>query len=244
MVDAPDRPRKGETVTGYAWRPKFGGKGGNQAVAAAKAGAEVRMAGAVGDDEFGRFLLDALDAGGVDASRVARLPDAGSGMSVAISDAERRLRGRDRVGRQPPRRSRRPRRTRPLAGRARADPAERDARRHQRCGRACGEGGRGDGLPQRRALPPLARRARRAGRPARRQRDRGRGAWRPRRDRSRLGGRGGSRRSPSTFLPSSSRPAGKASPGCGGARIPWSFRRSPSRSSAPMARATPSSAPS
>jgi ribokinase len=87
MVDAPDRPRKGETVTGYAWRPKFGGKGGNQAVAAAKAGAEVRMAGAVGADEFGRFLLDGLDAGGVDASRVVRLPQAGSGMSVAISDA-------------------------------------------------------------------------------------------------------------------------------------------------------------
>ena len=87
MVDAPDRPRKGETVTGYSWRPKFGGKGGNQAVAAAKAGAEVRMAGAVGADEFGRFLLDALAAGGVDASRVARLPGTGSGMSVAISDA-------------------------------------------------------------------------------------------------------------------------------------------------------------
>jgi ribokinase len=87
MVDAPDRPRKGETVTGYAWRPKFGGKGGNQAVAAAKAGAEVRMAGAVGADEFGRFLLEALGTGGVDASRVVRLPDAASGMSVAISDA-------------------------------------------------------------------------------------------------------------------------------------------------------------
>jgi ribokinase len=87
MVDAPDRPRKGETVTGYAWRPKFGGKGGNQAVAAAKAGAEARMAGAVGDDEFGRFLLAALSAGGIDGSRVAHLPKAGSGMSVAISDA-------------------------------------------------------------------------------------------------------------------------------------------------------------
>lgn len=87
MVDAPHRPRKGETVTGSTWRPKFGGKGGNQAVAAARAGAAVRMAGAVGEDGFGRFLLEALEAGGVDASRVARLSGVGSGMSVAISDA-------------------------------------------------------------------------------------------------------------------------------------------------------------
>src|SRR4051794_10214195 len=87
MVDAPDRPRKGETVAGYAWHPKFGGKGGNQAVAAAKAGAGVRMAGAVGDDDFGWFLLNRLGESGVDHSRVAKLPDVGSGMSVAISDA-------------------------------------------------------------------------------------------------------------------------------------------------------------
>src|SRR3954451_3400903 len=84
MVDAPDRPRKGETVTGFAWRPKFGGKGGNQAVAAAKAGAEIRMVGAVGDDDFGRFILEKLSAGGVDASRVQHLSNVGSGMSVAI----------------------------------------------------------------------------------------------------------------------------------------------------------------
>ena len=87
MVDAPHQPRKGETVTGFDWRPKFGGKGGNQAIAAAKAGAEVRMVGAVGDDDFGRFLLHALAAGGVDASHVVRLPNTGSGMSVAISEA-------------------------------------------------------------------------------------------------------------------------------------------------------------
>ncbi|WP_159713408.1 PfkB family carbohydrate kinase [Geminicoccus flavidas] len=87
MVDAPDRPRKGETVTGHGWRPKFGGKGGNQAVAAAQAGARVRMAGAVGDDEFGRFLLEALQAGGVEAAHVRKLAGIGSGMSVAISDA-------------------------------------------------------------------------------------------------------------------------------------------------------------
>lgn len=88
MVDAPDRPRKGETVTGYDWRPKFGGKGGNQAVAARKAGATVRMAGAVGDDDFGRYLLDMLGRSGVDTTQVATLAGVGSGMSVAISDDE------------------------------------------------------------------------------------------------------------------------------------------------------------
>jgi ribokinase len=87
MVDAPDRPMKGETVAGFAWRPKFGGKGGNQAVAAVKAGATVRMAGAVGDDDFGRFLIRHLTEGGVDQSWIATLPKTASGMSVAISDA-------------------------------------------------------------------------------------------------------------------------------------------------------------
>jgi ribokinase len=88
VVDAPDRPRKGETVAGYGWRPKFGGKGGNQAVAAARAGAPVRMVGAVGNDDFGRYLMRRLDRSGVDASRVAVLDGVGSGMSVAIMDAE------------------------------------------------------------------------------------------------------------------------------------------------------------
>ena len=39
-VQGPARPRKGETVTGQSWQPKCGGKGGNQAVAAAKAGVQ------------------------------------------------------------------------------------------------------------------------------------------------------------------------------------------------------------
>ena len=91
MVDAPDRPRKGETVTGYAWRPKFGGKGGNQAVAAAKAGARVRMAGAVGDDDFGRFLLDRLEASGVDHSRVVHTA------GCRLGNERRNLRRRGRL---------------------------------------------------------------------------------------------------------------------------------------------------
>jgi ribokinase len=87
MVAAPHRPAAGETVQGERWHPKFGGKGGNQAVAAARAGVPVRMLGAVGDDAFGIFLKDNLRRGGVDDAHVATLPGRPSGMSVAISDA-------------------------------------------------------------------------------------------------------------------------------------------------------------
>ncbi|MER9891464.1 ribokinase [Mesorhizobium sp. M0119] len=87
MVEAPDRPRKGETVTGHAWHPKCGGKGGNQAVSAARAGVRAAMIGAVGDDDFGRALLDNLDRNDVDRRFVRVVSAAGSGMSVAIFDA-------------------------------------------------------------------------------------------------------------------------------------------------------------
>jgi ribokinase len=88
MVDAPDRPRKGETVAGHSWSPKFGGKGGNQALAAQREGVPTAMVGAVGNDDFGTALLGGLDRGGVDRSAVAILEGVGSGMSVAIFDAE------------------------------------------------------------------------------------------------------------------------------------------------------------
>lgn len=87
IVDAPHLPRLDETVTGEAVRYAFGGKGGNQAVAAARMGARVQMAGRVGSDEFGTTLLAGLAAAGVDASAVIRDPGA-SGMSVAISDPD------------------------------------------------------------------------------------------------------------------------------------------------------------
>lgn len=66
----PSLPRAGETVMAPAYEVIPGGKGGNQAAAAARAGAEVRMAGQVGDDAFGRLLVSSLEGAGVDVSAV------------------------------------------------------------------------------------------------------------------------------------------------------------------------------
>jgi ribokinase len=86
MVEADHLPRLDETAVGKRWYPKFGGKGGNQAVSAVRQGACARMVGAVGDDDFGRFLRKNLQAGGVDDSFVRLAEGVGSGMSVALMD--------------------------------------------------------------------------------------------------------------------------------------------------------------
>ena len=84
MVKAPALPRIDETMVGHAWSKVCGGKGGNQAVQAARAGARTAMIGRVGDDEFGRTLKGNLQAAGVDDSGVTTDAVHGSGMSVAI----------------------------------------------------------------------------------------------------------------------------------------------------------------
>lgn len=83
VVDAPHLPRLDETVVGTGVAYRFGGKGGNQAVAAARFGARVAMAGRVGRDRFGGMILAALDAAGVEREQVREV-DGASGMSVAI----------------------------------------------------------------------------------------------------------------------------------------------------------------
>ena len=88
MVEADHLPQRDETAVGTRWYPKFGGKGGNQAVAVAKAGVTSRMCGAVGTDDFGTFLRQKLRAGGVEDGSVATITGTGSGMSVAIMDRD------------------------------------------------------------------------------------------------------------------------------------------------------------
>lgn len=72
IVTTPRFPDKGETVLGSGFRTAPGGKGANQAVQAARLGAQVTMVGKVGKDGFGRELLDSASAAGVDVSRVLR----------------------------------------------------------------------------------------------------------------------------------------------------------------------------
>src|ERR671930_16324 len=82
VVEVPRLPRAGETVSGADLFRNPGGKGGNQAVAAARLGQRVAMVGRVGDDDPGRTLLEALRTEGIDTSNV--LVDPGSPTGVAL----------------------------------------------------------------------------------------------------------------------------------------------------------------
>src|SRR5216684_187 len=72
VVTVPHLPRPGETVLGNRLASYPGGKGANQAVAAARLGGQVAMVGRVGSDSFGAELIKNLESNGVDASGVER----------------------------------------------------------------------------------------------------------------------------------------------------------------------------
>jgi ribokinase len=87
VVRVPELPGPGETVSGGDLFRNPGGKGANQAVAAARLGRRVAMVGCVGDDEAGRDLLAALAADGVDHARVRVAGDVPSGTAlILVSD--------------------------------------------------------------------------------------------------------------------------------------------------------------
>lgn len=79
-------PTPGETIGGAVLRQQPGGKGANQAVAAARLAGRSRMVGAVGKDDSGRTLLDAMASAGVDTSDVARV-DAATGTALVLVDS-------------------------------------------------------------------------------------------------------------------------------------------------------------
>jgi ribokinase len=79
-------PAPGETVTGGRFERHHGGKGGNQAVAAARLGRRVLFVGAVGDDGFGSEARAALTDEGVDVSSLATHPGIATGVALILVD--------------------------------------------------------------------------------------------------------------------------------------------------------------
>lgn len=92
VTQAPRFPRPGETLLGQNFVTIPGGKGANQAVAAARLGAQVALVGALGADAFGDQLHRGLLDEGVDLRHVRRLDDAGSGTaSITVAGGENQI---------------------------------------------------------------------------------------------------------------------------------------------------------
>jgi ribokinase len=88
VATAPRLPRPGETVGGTTYAEHAGGKGLNQAVAAARAGASVALIAAVGDDEAGRRLRSVAETDDIDVSAIAIVGDTPTGRAmITVDDA-------------------------------------------------------------------------------------------------------------------------------------------------------------
>jgi ribokinase len=89
---APRFAGPGETVLGERFLTVPGGKGANQAVAAARLGAEVTLIGALGDDAFGEQLREGLAREGIALDYVSRIDDCGSGTaSITVAGGENEI---------------------------------------------------------------------------------------------------------------------------------------------------------
>ena len=86
FVEVDALPQAGETVRGSDLAIRPGGKGANQAAAAALLGASVTMVGAVGDDDHGRLLLASAERAGVATQRIERLPEVATGTALITVD--------------------------------------------------------------------------------------------------------------------------------------------------------------
>ena len=92
VTQAPRFVGPGETILGDRFLTVPGGKGANQAVAAARLGAEVALVGAIGHDTFGEQLHAGLAAEQIDLAHVARLDDSASGTaSITVANGENQI---------------------------------------------------------------------------------------------------------------------------------------------------------
>ena len=86
IVRVPHLPAPGETVLGGTFHRAAGGKGANQAVAAARAGGTVSFVGCLGEDGLGRDALQGLRDEGLDVGSVVRAPSEPSGVALIFVD--------------------------------------------------------------------------------------------------------------------------------------------------------------
>ncbi|ACR28988.1 Ribokinase [Burkholderia glumae BGR1] len=86
VVRAPRLPKPGETLSGHGYAQAAGGKGGNQAVAAARLGARVAMLGRLGDDANGAALRAALEAEQIDCAALATSAGVPTGVALIVVD--------------------------------------------------------------------------------------------------------------------------------------------------------------
>ncbi|WP_432940649.1 ribokinase [Kribbella sp. CA-253562] len=84
VASAERRPLPGETLHGTGFAEFLGGKGVNQAIAAARMGARTAIVGTIGDDRYGEEFLDLLVADGVDVDWVIRHPELGTGVGLPL----------------------------------------------------------------------------------------------------------------------------------------------------------------
>lgn len=88
VVRVPRIPSPGETVTGGTFFQADGGKGANQAVAAARFGARVALVARVGADELGDHVVAGLQTEGIDVRHVGGDPEAPTGVALIVVDSE------------------------------------------------------------------------------------------------------------------------------------------------------------
>lgn len=88
VVRAPRRPRPGESLVASDFGMFPGGKGSNQAIAAARSGASVRAIGRLGDDLFGAPYVELMAREGIDAAWVTRDAEAGTGVAFPVIEPD------------------------------------------------------------------------------------------------------------------------------------------------------------
>ena len=86
VIRSPHFPQPGETIFGSDFQTIPGGKGANQAVAAARQGGQVSLVGRLGDDAFANVLIENLAADGIDTTFVGRDEIAASGVALIVVD--------------------------------------------------------------------------------------------------------------------------------------------------------------